>query len=156
MEQTIFQHMETVRGITLNSINKIPEEIADIVPEGFNNNIRWNFGHIAFVQEKLVYSVLGEKTNLPSEYEHYFSPGTKPADWTGTPPTLSEICSVLTEQTARLKKFVPGRMAEKLPTPFTNRLGITFSTFGETLLFSFYHEGMHMETIKRLYRSIAD
>lgn len=52
--------MEIVRGITMKSINRIPEEIVDIVPKGFNNNIHWNFGHIAFIQEKLVYGVLDE------------------------------------------------------------------------------------------------
>ncbi|TQR15526.1 DinB family protein [Psychrobacillus soli] len=155
MKQTILLHMDTLRSITLKSIDKIPEELADVVPEGFNNNIRWNFGHIAFVQERLVYSVLGEKMGLPIEYEEFFSPGTKPADWNGNPPTLAEISSVLTEQTARIKAFVPDRYSESLPTPFTNRMGISFYTLGETLLFSFYHEGMHMETIKRLYKTIS-
>ncbi|TQR19617.1 DinB family protein [Psychrobacillus vulpis] len=154
MEQKILNHMEIVRRITENSINKIPEEIADIVPKGFNNNIRWNYGHIAFVQEKLVYGVLGEKLSLQSEYEEFFGAGTKPSDWKGTPPTLPEISSVLTEQTIRIREFLPGRFSEKLPNPFTNRMGITFHTLGETLLFSFYHEGLHMETINRLYRSI--
>ncbi|MDI2587953.1 DinB family protein [Psychrobacillus sp. NEAU-3TGS] len=156
MEQTILHHMETVRSITIKSINTIPEEITDIVPEGFNNNIRWNFGHIAFVQERLVYSVLGEKTSLPVEYEKFFGPGTKPADWKETPPTLTEISSILAEQTERIKRFVPERFSDKLPTPFTNRMGISFYTLGETLLFSFYHEAMHMETIKRIYKTISN
>ncbi|GGA30378.1 DinB family protein [Psychrobacillus lasiicapitis] len=156
MEQTILHHMETVRSITMKSIETIREEIADIVPEGFNNNIRWNFGHIAFVQERLVYSVLGEKMSLPVEYENFFGPGTKPADWQGTPPTLKEICSVLVVQTERIKGFVPERFSDKLPTPFTNRMGISFHTLGETLLFSFYHEAMHMETIKRIYKNISN
>ncbi|MFJ5768694.1 DinB family protein [Psychrobacillus sp. NPDC093180] len=156
MEQTILHHMETVRSITIKSINTIPEEITDIVPEGFNNNIRWNFGHIAFVQERLIYSVLGEKTSLPVEYEKFFGPGTKPADWKETPPTLMEISSVLAEQTERIKEFVPKRFSSKLPTPFTNRMGISFYTLGETLLFSFYHEAMHMETIKRIYKTISN
>lgn len=156
MEQTILHHMDTVRGITIKSLEKIPEEIADIVPEGFNNNIRWNLGHIAFVQERLIYNVLGEKMNLPDEYEEFFSPGTKPADWKGTPPTFLEISTILTEQVARIKEFVPSRFSEKLPTPFTNRMGITFYTLGETLLFSFYHEAMHMETIKRIYKTISN
>jgi len=148
--------MEVVREITVKSINRIPEDIADIVPEGYNNNIRWNFGHIAFIQEKLVYGVSGEKMNLTKEYEDFFSAGTKPADWKGTPPSLAEISVILTEQTERIKEFVPGRFSEKLSTPFTNRAGITFETIGETWLFSFYHEGMHMETIKRLYRAITN
>ena len=77
MEQTIIQHMETVRGITEKTMKKIPEEILDIIPHGFNNNIRWNFGHIAFVQEKLVYGILGKEMNIPKEYEQLFCAGTK-------------------------------------------------------------------------------
>lgn len=155
MEQTIFHHMETVRGITKEFIQRIPEEIADIVPEGFNNSIRWNFGHIAFIQERLVFAVLGEELGVPSNYEELFSAGTKPADWKVKPPSLADILSVLTEQTTRMRESIQGNINKTLPAPFTNRLGITFHTRGETFLFSFYHEAMHMETIKRIYRAIT-
>ncbi|WP_163103458.1 DinB family protein [Peribacillus alkalitolerans] len=154
MEQTIFQHMDTVRQITLKSIKKIPEKIADIVPNGLNNNIRWNCGHIAFVQEKLVFGSLNEEMKLPKNYEELFAGGTKPSEWNETPPSLEEIEAVLTEQSSRIKVFLPGRFHEKLPTPFTNRAGITFHTVGETFLFSFYHEALHMDTIKHIYKSI--
>jgi hypothetical protein len=155
MEQTIIHHMETVRGITEQLIKKIPEEISDIIPNGFNNNIRWNFGHIAFVQEKLIFGLLDEEMSIPKDYEQLFGAGTKPAEWKGTPPSFAEIALILMEQKTRIKEFIPGRLNEKLPTPFTNRGGITFYTVGETLLFSFYHEALHVETIKRLYRSIS-
>ncbi|MEI4768084.1 DinB family protein [Psychrobacillus sp. FJAT-51614] len=151
LEQKIFHQMETVRGLTEKSINKIPEEIANIVPQGFNNNIRWNFGHIAYIQEKLVYGVLGEQMSLPQEYEKLFSAGTKPADWEQTPPTLEEISVVLTEQKSRVKKSLQGNFDKELPKPFTNKAGITFPTLGDTFLFSFYHEALHMEAIKRIY-----
>jgi DinB superfamily len=156
MEQTIIHHMETVRGITEQTIKRIPEEIADIIPKGFNNNIRWNFGHIAFVQEKLVFGLLGEEMSIPKNYEQFFAAGTKPAEWEGTPPSFAELAVILTEQKARIKDFIiKGRLHEKLPNPFTNRGGITFYTVGEAFLFSFYHEALHIETIKRLYRSIS-
>ncbi|ALC85478.1 DinB superfamily protein [Bacillus sp. FJAT-22090] len=151
MEQMIFHHMETVRTITEKSIKTIPEEIADIVPKGFNNNIRWNFGHIAYIQEKLVYGVLGEKMSVPNEYEELFSAGTKPADWKKTPPSLAEISVVLSEQKLRINKSLQGNLYKELPKPFTNKAGITFNTLGETFLFSFYHEALHMEAIKRIY-----
>jgi DinB superfamily len=156
LEQTIIHHMETVRGITEQTIKKIPEEISDIIPKGFNNNIRWNFGHIAFVQEKLVFGLLGEEMSIPKNYEQFFAAGTKPAEWEGTPPSFAELAVILTEQKARIKDFIiKGRLHEKLPTPFTNRGGITFYTVGEAFLLSFYHEALHIETIKRLYRSIS-
>ncbi|WP_026582436.1 DinB family protein [Bacillus sp. J33] len=155
MEQTIFNHMETVRGITEKSIERIPEEISDIIPEGFNNNIRWNFGHIAFVQDKIVFGILGEEMKVPKSYENLFGAGTKPSDWAVTPPSFTEIAAVLAEQKSRIKDFLPGRLDEKLPKPYTNRGGITFYTAGEAFLFSFYHEAMHIEAIKQIYRSIS-
>ena len=154
MEQLLFQHMETVRNITNNSIKKIPEDMVQIIPEGFNNNIHWNFGHIAYTQEKLVYVVRGEEMGLPKEYEEYFAAGTKPSEWKGAPPSLAEISKVLAAQPERIKESVTGKLQIELPTPFTNKAGITFHSVGETFLFSFYHEALHMEAIKRIYRTI--
>ena len=105
MEQTIIQHMETVRSLTEQTMKKIPEEISNIIPIGFNNNIRWNFGHIAFVQEKLVFASLGEEMNIPKEYEQLFGAGTKPAEWKVTPPSFIEIGEILTDQKSRIKIF---------------------------------------------------
>ena len=155
MEQTIIRHMETVRGITEQTMKGIPEEVLDIIPHGFNNTIRWNFGHIAFVQEKLVFGILGEEMSTPKEYEQLFGAGTKPAEWIETPPSFTEIAKILTEQKTRIKDFLQGRLHENLPTPFTNRGGITFYTVGEAFLYSFYHEALHIETINRLYRTIS-
>jgi hypothetical protein len=154
MEHTIMQHMEIVRGITENTLSRIPDEIADIIPAGYNNNIRWNFGHIAYIQEKLVFELAGEEAGVPGHYKELFSAGTKPADWNGTPPSFAEISEVLKNQKDRLKEYIPGHFHQKLKEPFTNRAGITFHTVGETFLFSFYHEAMHIETIKRIYKAI--
>lgn len=154
MEQTIFKHMETIRELTLKVFDRIPEEVMDVVPVGFNNSIRWNLGHIAFIQDRLVYQVAGESIGLPDSFEEFFKAGTKPSDWIGQPPSLSEIKNALVSQPARIKETQLGHIDEGLPEPFTNRMGITFQTKGETLLFTFYHEAMHMETIKYIYRAI--
>ncbi|WP_077213098.1 DinB family protein [Bacillus dakarensis] len=154
METTIFKHYDTVRAITEQSISRIREDIVDLVPEGFNNSIRWNFGHIAFIQERLVFAALGEKMSLPEEYEQFFAAGTKPADWKGTPPSLDDISSQLSQQKVRIKEYLQGRLDQELPEPFTNKAGISFYTVGESFLFSFYHEALHMENIKKIYRFI--
>src|SRR5690606_17634294 len=115
------QHMQIVRGITEKTIQQIPEELADIIPVGFTNNIRWNFGHIAYIQEKLVFGVVGEKMSLPVAYEIFFSAGTKPTDWIGTPPTLSEILGELIAQKERIGSALPGNLQKRLPEPFINK-----------------------------------
>lgn len=148
--------MQVVRGITEKSIQQIPEELADIVPTGFTNNIRWNFGHIAYIQEKLLFGVSGQKMTLPEAYEVFFSAGTKPANWIETPPSLTAISGELIAQKQRIRDYLPGNLQKRLPEPFTNKAGITFHTLGETFLFSFYHEALHMESIKRIYRAIKN
>lgn len=154
MEQTLFKHMETIRDLTLKVFDRIPEEVIDVVPVGFNNSIRWNLGHIAFIQEKHVYFAAGEQMALPETFEEFFKPGTKPAEWVGQPPSLEEIKEALASQPARIRTSREGQLNEALPNPYTNLMGVTFYSRAELLLFNFYHEALHTETIKRIYRAI--
>ncbi|MGD6877767.1 DinB family protein [Bacillus infantis] len=152
MEHLIFRHMETVKAITEKSLKRIPEEAADFIPEGFNNSIRWNFGHIVYIQEKIAFMLLKEKSGLPPAYEELFSAGTSPHTWEQKPPSLKEIADIMEDQKKRILQLMPGRLEEQLPEPFTNKAGITFHTAGEAFLFSFYHEALHMEAIKKIYQ----
>ncbi|MCP1158386.1 DinB family protein [Bacillus infantis] len=152
MEHLIFKHMETVKDITEKSLKRIPEEAADFVPDGFNNSIRWNFGHIVYIQEKIAFLLLKEKSGLPASYEELFSAGTSPRTWKQEPPSLREIAGIMADQKDRILQFMPGRLEETLPEPFTNKAGTTFHTAGEAFLFSFYHEALHMEAIKKIYQ----
>lgn len=152
--ENISNHMKRVRGITLKSLEKIPEDLADHIPNTYKNNIRWNFGHIIVVQEKLVFGVMNEKLQIPTTFIEYFKPGTSPNDWNGTPPSFNELAKELTLQIDRIDNYAPYHLDEALPTPFINSSKMQFDTFSETLLFSFYHEALHMETIKRIYRLV--
>ena len=43
------------RGLTMGAINDLTDEQLVKVPEGFNNNILWNMGHILFYTATFVY-----------------------------------------------------------------------------------------------------
>lgn len=155
MEQLIFRHMEAVRDLTLKQMEKMPSGVIEIIPTGFNNNIHWNFGHIPYVQEKLCYLIAGEKVNLPDDYEKYFSAGTKPSDWKGTPPSMEEISETMKEQIHRLKRTHSGRLEDHLPEPYTNLMGVKFETIGDAFLFTLYHESFHVEAIKQILKVVS-
>lgn len=152
MQHYLSNHMDTVRNLTLTVLDHTPEEFANRIPEGFNNNIRWNFGHIAYIQERLAYEVNGKPMQLPEQYARLFAAGTSPADWNEEPPTLAEIKEQLVAQTARIKESHQEGLEDPLPQPFTNKVGITFDTVGGCLVFSFFHEGMHLSTIRNYVR----
>ncbi|GED53373.1 DinB family protein [Brevibacillus borstelensis] len=149
-----WDHYDVVRSLTLATLQATKEEQADIVPEGFSNNIRWNIGHVLFTQDALLYG--GKAPHLPESYAALFGPGTKPADWQGELPTLETLNQQLAEQTERIKKEFADRFEEKLPSPFNLRGKAEIDTFGGMFLFSLYHEGMHASTVTLLRKALQN
>ncbi|MEJ8544621.1 DinB family protein [Brevibacillus borstelensis] len=149
-----WDHYDAVRGLTLATLQATTEEQADIIPEGFSNNIRWNLGHILFTQDALLYG--GKAPHLPESYAALFAQGTKPADWPGELPTLETLGQQLTEQAERIKKEFARRFEESLPTPFNLRGLAQIETIGGMFLFSMFHEGMHANAVSMLRKALKN
>ncbi|GGH73152.1 putative damage-inducible protein DinB [Pullulanibacillus pueri] len=152
MDQTVFKPLEFVRQRTINAVKDLSDKTLDTVPKGFNNNIRWNLGHVYVVQERFAFQTTGETVQIPENYLRLFSPGTKPADWNEQVPTLEELLKALEEQAQRIQETFQNRLDEQVKKPFTTGSGLTLNTVGELLTFSLYHEGMHFQTISLLKR----
>ncbi|WP_346238185.1 DinB family protein [Niabella insulamsoli] len=59
-----------VNGLSIDQLNKIPE--------GFNNNIAWNFGHIVVTTQGLCYRLSGLPLNIDAAIIDRYKKGTKP------------------------------------------------------------------------------
>lgn len=149
MEDFLFQQLKFVRNVTLNIVQDVSESQADAIPEGFNNNIRWNLGHIYLVQEQFSFYFAQEPMKLPNGFKELFGMGSKPADWNVQPPTLPELLHMLKEQPDRIQEKLSNRLDEAVANPFTLR-SLTLKTIREFLNFNLYHEGGHAQTIKTL------
>ena len=44
--EIIFNQLKSYRNDTLSLLEDVSAEEAEIIPKRFNNNIRWNMGHI--------------------------------------------------------------------------------------------------------------
>ncbi|MED3824644.1 DinB family protein [Priestia flexa] len=71
MNLLLLHHLETVRSITLKVLSSVTEQESLVTPGGFSNNIVWNLGHIAYIQEKLVLSLLERKINCLPHMSDY-------------------------------------------------------------------------------------
>jgi hypothetical protein len=154
MEDSIIRQLYITRSITEDLLKNTPEEILDIIPAGFHNNIRWNFGHIVYTQEKLVFALSGEELSLPPSFQENFAAGTRPSESGTGIPHIIEIATELANQKDRIKEYAVTRFDKSLPKPFTNQMGVTLNTFNDALLFSFYHEAVHVQAIKDISRVI--
>lgn len=150
MEKLLFSQLELNRSRTLEIAAGLTEREADVIPIGFNNNIRWHLGHILTTQERLALRLIQEPLGLPEELTRLFVNGTRPADWSSAPPELPELLKLLTEQPDRLRKRLEGRLEEKLTVPFKD-----FSQLSEALVFSIGHEAMHAGYMMALKRAVA-
>lgn len=149
----LLKQVEVVRAITIKKLESITEEIADIVPRGFNNSIRWNIGHILIVQDQLASQFAGLNHQLPFHFFDLFGNRTKPSDWQEEPPTLKTLSITLKQQTEYIKDQLGNRLQERAVKPFA-RLGFEMNTIGEIITFSLHHEGIHIGVIHGIERVI--
>ncbi len=153
-ESGIFKQASFYRSMTLMNVRHVTEEMADQLPEGFNNTIRWNMGHILYVQDALLTSALGRESYLPESYAKLFAPGTKPSQWNNEEvPDLKTLYRALKSQEETLKDALAGRLSEEAVQPFCIGEWIEMPTIGEIYNFSLFHEGMHVSTIKHLVQA---
>lgn len=153
MESKVMKQFEMTRTFLLMGSEKINEELADLIPEGFPNSLRWQLGHVYVSVEQLLFLQTGREASLPEGYSEMFSRGTSPKDWTTEPPTVDELNAHLSAQLGRVKETFKDRLEEEIAQPF--KLGpFELHTIGEVLLFAIYHESEHNGCIKGLKNSI--
>ena len=155
MRDFLFNQLKVVRTNTVDLVKGLSEGQVNSVPEGFNNNILWNLGHIYLVQELFAFAFIPEPMLSPDGFSDLFGRGTKPSDWKVQPPTLPELIQLLEDQTSRIEEKLNSRLDEVVAKPFAMPSGLILKTVGEFLTFSMYHEGMHFQTINILKRFSA-
>ncbi|MDQ6419651.1 DinB family protein [Paenibacillus sp. LHD-117] len=154
MEPFVFQQLAFVRKLTLKAAEGLTEEMADIVPDGFRNSLRWQLGHLYVVLERFAFKAPGLPQQLPDGFRERFEFGTSPLTWAvdAPLPTLPELRELLAEQPARVEALLAQRLREEV-APYTTSTGFTLSTPGEFLGLALYHEGLHQGAVK-LYKTI--
>lgn len=146
MAQSIVNTGKILRQIVIGQLQGVSEAQLDIQPEGFNNTIRWNIGHMVYWMDKYSMLSLGYPSEIPSQYETLFGSGTKPSNWTATPPSKEELTQLLAAQLSRLSELEPELLDQKLQSPF--ELGpFQFITAGELFNFALMHEAIHLGVI---------
>ncbi|MFE5322090.1 DinB family protein [Paenibacillus sp. NPDC056579] len=146
MAQSIINTGKVLRQIVIGQLQGISEAQMDIQPEGFHNTIRWNIGHMVYWLDKYATLSFGSPSAVPAHYEALFNSGTKPADWTVTPPSKEELIGMLAAQLTRLSELTPEMLTQKLPSPF--EMGpFQFVTAGELFNFALLHEAIHLGVI---------
>ncbi|MBX2841352.1 MAG: DinB family protein [Flammeovirgaceae bacterium] len=122
------------------------------IPEGFNNNLVWNFGHIIVTQQLLSYGMGGLELNLDMGIVNKFRKGSKP-----TSPISSEEIDFLKENlfplVDKLEEDLEKGKFENFKT-YATSYGFELNNIQDAIAFNNAHEGMHLGYMLALKRSI--
>ncbi|MEN2766710.1 DinB family protein [Ornithinibacillus xuwenensis] len=129
-------------------VEGVTDEEADVIPEGFHNNIRWNLGHIYLDQFLWIQAITKETTAIAS-LNKWFGFGTSPKDFTKDTPTLQALKEMLYDQPDEIREKYGERLEEEFePT----EMGMY--TIEQVLARTIYHEGLHAAAIQFIKRNI--
>lgn len=140
--EVLFTQLESYRSEVLGVLESITPEQAEFIPLGFNNNIRWNLGHIYLDQFLWIQAITKEKADVPEKFQAWFGYGTNPASFEKDTPPFHELKELLKEQPLKIKEVYGERLEEVFPP---TEMGM--HTIEQVLVRTIFHEGMHLQTI---------
>ncbi|TCP19139.1 DinB family protein [Scopulibacillus darangshiensis] len=154
-ESAIVDLYDVYREQTIDLMGSITDEQSDVIPDGFSNSLRWNFGHILVAQEQSMYNLgLNQPGEIAMETMDSFKRGSSPKDWSVTPLTLEEIREKLQKQKERMKSTFSGRLGDPAAKVMDLGQSRELKTLGDLFVGSLWHEGLHQGVIDGIKRSL--
>ena len=149
-------HIDTLkktRTFLLSIIDGLSTEQLNFIPEGFSNNIIWNFAHLIAAQQGICYKRPGLPLVVQDSFFDSFKPGSKP-EGTVTEEEITEIKSLALSTVDQLEKDYDDNLFGNYPS-WTTRYGVEVNSIDDGLHFISFHEGMHTGYIMALKRALA-
>lgn len=140
--QEAFYVLNQTRQRFIDLINKFSKEKLNQIPEGWSNNLIWNFGHVIATQQLLCYKLGGVSMLVENEIIDKYRKGTKPDSFIDS----SEI-SILKELALNTNKQIEldyNSQKFKEYQFYTTSFGVELRNIQEAILFNNTHEALHL------------
>ena len=129
------------RSFLLNQLKDLTTEQYNKIPEGFNNNIIWNLGHMIAAQQGVCYIRAGLTPRLGEDFINSYKSGTKP-EKALSEAEIEEIKSLLFSTLNQLEEDYNNNVFREYPA-WATRYGVELASIDEAINFIQFHEGIH-------------
>jgi hypothetical protein len=146
------ENIKKVRTFLLEGIKDLTTEQLNKIPDGFNNNIIWNLGHMIAAQQGICYKRAGLDFPLGDDFWEAYRSGSKPGDpvdEAGIENIKLLFLSTLNQTEADYDNNIFSNY-----TAWTTRYGVEITNIDTALDFIPFHEGLHSGTIMALGRLV--
>lgn len=140
MEKQLSISRQTRRNF-LSLIDSLSTEQLNKIPEGLNNNIVWNLGHIIVTQQLLCYALAGVTPTMEKSLIEKYRKGTRPEGFIDS-DEINVLKSHLFSLVDELEKDIKTGMFGNYQ-PYTTSYGVELTSINDAVAFFPVHEAMH-------------
>ena len=144
--------IQATRKLFLTLLDSLSIDELNIVPEGFNNNIIWNFGHVIVSQQILCYKLAGLPLKIEDTFVSKYSKGTKPETFINDTELIflkQQAVSLIEELVVDLEKGVFTSYNN-----YTTSFNVELNSVKDAVKFIAMHEGLHLGYAMALKRIV--
>ncbi len=149
---TELQILRTTRQNTLNLIKAHTLEQLNKIPEGFSNNLMWNFGHVIVTQQLLCYGLSSIKMYTDNEMVKAYRKGSKPHGKVSQ-SEYDELIHLSQSTIDDLEKDYNDELFQEYKL-YTTSYNMTLTNIEEAIQFNNIHEAMHLGTCLALKKFV--
>lgn len=131
-------------GLTIEQLN--------VIPQGYNNNIAWNFAHIVASQQTLCYVKANVLTRIPLDRVTKYQKGTSPQGFISADELdfyKEHAFSLLDDLKSDLDAQLFGNY-----DAVTTAFGVTLSTINQAVNYFVTHDNLHFGYAMALRRAV--
>lgn len=151
-EAFVLELLQSLRTQLLEAADSVIPAQRETIPDGMNNHMHWQLGHVLTVTDGLIIQMAGLDSRIPDAYLGLFHSGTKPGEWDAEPPKWDELVQQLQEQLQFITSAIEGpAFNEKLrwsTNVSDNPLGA--KSISELFAIWIAHESMHVGMFKAM------
>ena len=139
----LFDVSTTSRNMVSKFLSGYSLDQLNVIPEGLNNNLIWNIGHIIVSQQLLVYKLSGLPMLVSDELVEKYKKGTKP-EHPATQAEVEELKALLFSTIQQTKLDYDAKLFQNYHEYTTSTGNYVLKNAEDAMAFSNFHEGLHL------------
>lgn len=140
------------RKMVLDTLNDYTIEQVNKIPQGFNNNIVWNLGHMIASQQGICYKRAGLETIVSENFFNTYKSGSKPERFISQ-EEYNEVKELLFTTLDRLEEDYKSGIFNNYASVMT-RYNVEVNNIDEALGFLPFHDGLHIGYVMSLKKLV--
>ena len=148
-----FQVLNNTRKIFGKIIDDTSLEDLNNIPEGFNNNIIWNIGHVVVTEQLLAYKLSGLEPSISGGMINKYRKDSKP-EGPVTEDEVNEIKALLFSSIKKTEDDYKNGLFKDYNTYTVSTTGNTLTSIDDALQFILAHEGIHYGYVLALLKAV--